>query len=99
MDKALNSYILVISFLLIDIFVLAIINSYYNPEWNTNTKIVLGFIGIGILLFTLINFPVGYLFKDKVVLKNFNVTIIFYGVILTGIILGFGIVRIILINN
>jgi hypothetical protein len=58
-----------------------------------------GFLGILILLVTLVNFPVGYFFKEKLSLKHFDAKIIFYGLVITGTLIGFGIVQIILSNN
>ena len=99
MDKTLNSYIFGISSISIGLILLIILQIVYSPCWNTGDKTLFGFIGILILLITLINFPVGYFFKEKISLESYNIDIIFYSLIITGIIFGFGIVRIVLSNT
>ena len=96
LDKKLNSCVISISLLLLAFFVLFILGIIYSPCWSANDKLFFGFVGILILLLTLVNFPVGYFFKEKIVLRNFDVTILFYTVVLIGVIIGLGIVRIIL---
>lgn len=85
-----------ISAISLGLIILFILQVIYDSCWSSDLKMNFGFIGILILLITLINFPVGYFFKEKITLKRFNVNIIFYSLIITGTLIGFGIVRIVL---
>jgi hypothetical protein len=98
-DKTLNSYIFSISAISIGLIIVSILQSIYSPCWSSNDKLIFGFIGILILLVTLVNFPVGFFFKEKLSFKYFDAKIIFYGLVIACIIIGFGIVQIVLSNN
>ncbi|MHA1982780.1 MAG: hypothetical protein ACW967_00400 [Candidatus Hodarchaeales archaeon] len=99
MDKTVNSYVFSISVISIGLIIVSILQSVYSPCWSPNDKLIFGFIGILILLVTLVNFPVGYFFKENLSFKLFDAKIIFYGLVIVGIIIGFGIVQIVLSNN
>ena len=99
MNRSVNSYMLGITFISIGLAIVFILQIIYSPCWIARDKTLFGFIGILILLITLINFPVGYFFKEKITFTDYDINIIFYSLIITGIIIGFGIVRIIITNT
>ncbi|MHA1984813.1 MAG: hypothetical protein ACW967_10685 [Candidatus Hodarchaeales archaeon] len=99
MDKTLNSYIFSLSAISIGLIIISILQFIYSPCWTPNQKLIFGFTGIFILLITLVNFPVGYFFKEKLTFTHLDAKIIFYGLLITGLLIGFGIVQIVLSNN